>query len=133
MLAHVEGIQIRGRAVRPRRWAEIFILAFASIAPKRAESDLEAAVLPCDARHSESTPLWIAFLLLQEGHAPMTKKLTEKEEQMNRSVHVMARHFEYEIKKIAENTGFPRDLYRERIAAELALPSSIRPKEENHR
>jgi len=50
----------------------------------------------------------------------MTKKLTEKEKQMDRSVRVMARHFEYEIEKVLEGAGFPRDLYRERIAARLA-------------
>jgi hypothetical protein len=50
----------------------------------------------------------------------MTKKLTEKEKQMDRSVRVMARHFEYEIEKVLEGAAFPRDLYRERIAARLA-------------
>ena len=50
----------------------------------------------------------------------MTKKLTEKEKQMDRSVRVMARHFEYEIEKVLESSDFPRDLYRERIAARLA-------------
>ena len=40
---------------------------------------------------------------------------------MTRSVQMMARHFEYEIEKIAKNAGFPEDVYREKIAAELII------------
>jgi len=55
----------------------------------------------------------------------MTKKLTEKQKQMDRSVRVMARHFEYEIEKILEHTDFPRDLYHERIAARLTRRRAV--------